>query len=179
MKHVILSLSSKGIDRVIRARVRQGLTKSESLITEATLRASAFVFARAPTVTFDNTIARACLRAAQLAKLNYGQANGWTCHSLRHTFITHLMKVTGNDVGTVMKYSGHKTLESFSNYIHPTDEGRIISMQALGFDVMKQAQALNNVDGILTAQGSFETVRGDQSLKKRSRKPLQNKQVAV
>ncbi len=58
--------------------------------------------------TFDNTIARACLRAARLAKLNYGQANGWTCHSLRNTFITHHMKVIGNDVGTVMKYSGHK-----------------------------------------------------------------------
>jgi hypothetical protein len=41
------------------------------------------------------------------------------------------MKVTGNDVGTVMNYSGHKTLESFSNYIHPTDEGRIVSLQAL------------------------------------------------
>jgi hypothetical protein len=101
-------------------------------------------------------------------QLNYGQANGWTCHSLRHTFITHLMKVTGNDVGTVMKYSGHKTLESFSNYIHPTDEGRIVSMQAL-----------DNVDGILTAQGSVDGVRSDQSVKKRSRKPLQNKQVAV
>jgi len=43
------------------------------------------------------------------------------------------MKVTGNDIGTVMKYSGHNTLESFSNYIHPTDEGGIVSMQALGF----------------------------------------------
>ena len=86
------------------------------------------------------------------------------------TFITHLMKVTGNDVDTVMKYSGHKTLESFSNYIHPREEGRIISMQA---------QALDNVDGILTAQGSVDGVRGDQSVKKRSRKPLQNKQVAV
>lgn len=92
--------------------------------------------------TFDNTIARACLRAARLAKLNYGQVNGWTCHSLRHTFITHLMKVTGNEVGTVMKYIGHKTLESFSNYIHPTDEGRVVSMQAL-----------DNVAGILTATG--------------------------
>ena len=55
------------------------------------------------------------------------------------------MKVTGNDVGTVMKYSGHKTLESFSNYIHPTDEGRVVSMLAL-----------DNVDGILTAQGGVE-----------------------
>ena len=69
------------------------------------------------------------------------------------------MKVTGNDVGTVMKYSGHKTLESFSNYIHPTDEGRIVSMQAL-----------DNVDEILTAQGAVEGVRSDGSAKKRARK---------
>ena len=78
------------------------------------------------------------------------------------------MKVTGNDVGTVMKYSGHKTLESFSNYIHPTDEGRIVSMQAL-----------DNVDGNLTAEGNGDGVRRDESVKKRSRKPSQNKQVAV
>jgi integrase len=149
---------SKGIERVIRARVQQGLTKSESLSTDATLSGSAFVFARATMATFDNTIARASLRAARLAKLNYGQANGWTCHSLRHTFITHLMKVTGNDVGTVMKYSGHKTLESFSNYIHPTDEGRIVSMQAL-----------DNVDGILTAEGGVEGVPSDVSAKKQAR----------
>ena len=58
--------------------------------------------------------------------------------------------------------------ESFSNYIHPTDEGRIVSMQAL-----------DNVDGILTAQGSVDGVCSDQSVKRRSRKPLQNKQVAV
>ena len=65
-------------------------------------------------MTFDNAIARACRKAGRLAKLNYGQANGFTAHSLRHTFITDLMEKTGNDAGTVMKYSGHKTLESFS-----------------------------------------------------------------
>jgi len=69
------------------------------------------------------------------------------------------MKVTGNDVGTVMKYSGHKTLDSFSNYIHPTDEGRIVSMQAL-----------DGVDEILTAQGRVEDVRSDGSAKKHARK---------
>ena len=159
---------SKGIDRVIRARVRQGLTKSDSLSTDATLSGSAFIFARAKMAAFDNSIARACLRAARLAKLNYGQANGWTCHSLRHTFITHLMRVTGNDVGTIMKYSGHKTLESFSKYIHPTDEGRIVSMQAL-----------DNVDGILTDPGGVESVRSDESVEKRASNLLQTKEVAL
>jgi len=120
---------SKGIERVIRARVRQGLTKSESLSTDATLSGSAFVFARATLATFDNTIARACLRAARLAKLNYGQANGWTCHSLRHTFITHLMKVTGNDVGIVMKYSGHLTA-SQTTAIPPMKAGQQLCMRS-------------------------------------------------
>ena len=45
-----------------------------------------------------------------------------------------------------------KTLESLSNYIHPTDQGRIVSMQAL-----------DNVDGILTAQDSVDGVRSDES----------------
>jgi hypothetical protein len=42
------------------------------------------------------------------------------------------MEVTGNDAGTVMKYSGHKTLESFSIYLKPTDNGRILATQAMG-----------------------------------------------
>jgi len=69
------------------------------------------------------------------------------------------MRVTGNDFGTVMKYSGHTTLESFSNYIHPSEKGRIVSMQKL-----------DNVDGILTAQGGVDGVRSDGSAKKRARK---------
>ena len=44
-------------------------------------------------------------------------------------------------------------LEELFKYIHPTDEGRIVSMQAL-----------DNVDGILTAQGSVESVRSDESV---------------
>ena len=36
----------------------------------------------------DNAIARACRKAAKLANINYGQANGFTCHSFRHTFVT-------------------------------------------------------------------------------------------
>lgn len=67
-----------------------------------------------------------------------------------------------------MKYSGHKTLESFSNYIHPTEEDRIVSMQAL-----------DNVDGILTAQGGVESVRSVRRAERRAAKLLQNKQLAV
>jgi hypothetical protein len=42
--------------------------------------------------------------------------------------------------------------------IHPTDEGRIVSMQVL--------KVLDNVDGILTAQGSVDGVRSYQSRQK-------------
>jgi hypothetical protein len=31
-----------------------------------------------------------------------------------------------------MKYSGHETLESFSIYLKPTDNGRILATQAMG-----------------------------------------------
>lgn len=78
------------------------------------------------------------------------------------------MEKTGNDAGTVMKYLGQKTLESFSVSLKPADKGRILA-----------TQAMSNVDGILTAQGGVEGVRSDGSAKKHARKPLQNKQVAV
>src|SRR6185436_8552088 len=114
-----------GVRDVIQARIRDGLTVANRTNCDD------FVFPRAEIATFDNAIARACRKAGKLAKLNYGQANGFTCHSLRHTFITDLMEKTGNDAGTVMKYSGHKTLESFSIYLHPTDQGRIRATQAM------------------------------------------------
>jgi len=41
------------------------------------------------------------------------------------------------------------------------------------FEATSGAQALDNVDGILTAQGSVESVRGDEHVKKRARKPSQ------
>jgi len=69
--------------------------------------------------------------AANIANLNYGQANGFTCHSLSPTFITDWTEKTCNDAGTVTRYSGHKTLESFSSYLHPSDQGRILAIQAL------------------------------------------------
>jgi integrase len=70
---------SKGIARVVHARIREGLSDDE------------FLFPGARVSTFDNAVARACRKAAELAKLNYGQKNGFTCHSFRHTFITDLL----------------------------------------------------------------------------------------
>jgi hypothetical protein len=77
----------------------------------------------------------------------------------QYTAITDWMEVTENDGGIVMKWSGHRTFESFSVYPRPRLKGRILAIQAL-----------DNVDGILTAQGGVEDVRSDGSAKKHTRK---------
>jgi integrase len=144
------------IQEIVQARIRDGLT------------GDSYLFARATTPTYDNAIARACRNAGRVAKLNYGQAHGFTCHSFRHTAITYWMEVTGNDAGSVMKWSGHKTLESFSVYLRPRNEGRILA-----------TQAMSNVDATLTLQGSVESVRSVGSVEEPAAKPLQDKQVAL
>ncbi|HEY2971121.1 MAG TPA: tyrosine-type recombinase/integrase [Pyrinomonadaceae bacterium] len=113
----------QGVERIVHARIREGLSDDE------------FLFPRARVSTFDNAIARACRKAASLAKLRYGQKNGFTCHSFRHTFITHLLIQTKDIPGT-MELSGHKTVESFSGYLHLLDTG-----------YTNAAEILDQVDG--------------------------------
>ena len=119
-------------------------------------------------VVKDRTIARACRKAAKLAKLNYGQANGFTCHSLRHTFVTDMMEATGNDVALIMSYSGHKSIESFKIYLHPTESGRILAKQRM-----------NAVGDFL---GTFVGIEGTPGIKGTTPSPpkrLKRKQVVV
>jgi integrase len=144
------------IRELVNRRIRDGIIDNE------------FLFPRARTLTFDNPIARACQKAGKLAKLNYGQANEFTAHSLRHTFITDLMEKTGNDAGTVMKYSGHKTLESFSIYLHWTERGRILA-----------TQAMESVGDLLRSFEGQEGCQGQQGRELDSRNLLQNKELAV
>lgn len=144
-----------GIVDCVNRRIRDGLTND-------------LLFPRATVATFDNAIARACRKAAKLARLNYGQAHGFTCHSLRHTFITDLMAKTNNDAGTVMKYSGHKSLESFSVYLHPTDQGRILATQAVN-DVALFLRSFES-------GGNAENVENAAAVPV---KPLHKQQVAV
>jgi integrase len=118
------------IREIIQRRIHENLTDE------------VYLFPRARVETFDNAIARAYRKAAVVAnkllkeqkdgrRINYGLAGGFTAHSLRHTFITHLMEITGNDAGTVMAYSGHKTLQAFSVYLRPRQTGRILATQAM------------------------------------------------
>jgi len=39
------------------------------------------------------------------------------------------MEATGNDVALVMSYSGHRSMESFKVYLHPTQKGSILANQ--------------------------------------------------
>ena len=107
------------IKEIVQRRIREGLTNEELL------------FPRATTATFDNAIARACRKAGKAAGLNYGRTKGFTCHSLRHTFITDMMEASGNNVALVMSYSGHKSLESFQIYLHAPEQGCILTDQRI------------------------------------------------
>jgi len=102
------------IKDVVQRRIHEGLTDGEYLFARA---------AKSPK-SFDTIISHACLQAGEAAKLDYGRANGFTCHSLRHTFITDMMKATDRDIKLVMSWSGHRSLESFKIYLHPTEEGK-------------------------------------------------------
>ncbi len=122
------------------------------------------VFARAATNEFDRQISRACRHAAKQAKIKYGRfdGDGFTLHSLRHTYITHLL-ASGVDAPTVMEYSGHKSYQSFSVYLHKTDLGE-----------KRACLILESVDGFLTALGPERALKTTGGQSAASAHPLQN-----
>lgn len=144
------------IKDVVQRRINEGLTDGE------------LVFPRAKTVTFDHAVARACRNAGKLASLNYGRTNGFTCHSLRHTFVTDMMEASGNNVALVMSYSGHKSLESFKIYLHPTQQGCILAT--------REMDRVGEFLGTLNGQTGHSGHAGKDS---EVVKPLEIQQVAV
>lgn len=78
------------------------------------------------------------------------------------------MEKTGNDTGNVMKYSGHKTLESFSIYLHPTEQGRILA-----------AQAMESVALLLRGLEGQEGQQGQAGRESNPSKPLQTQELAM
>jgi integrase len=143
------------IREIIEQRIREHLASDE------------LVFARATTEDFDQMISSACRIAGKTAELSYGRAHGFTCHSFRHTFTTDLMEKTGNDVGTVMRYTGHKTIESFSIYLKPTDKGRLLA-----------TQTMNNVALFLRSSENHEHVQHAQNAPANDANVLNLRQVA-
>src|SRR6185295_9594137 len=121
------------------------------------------VFARAATNEFDRQVSRACRQAAKQAQISYGRFNGdgFTLHSLRHTYITHLL-ANGVDAPTVMEYSGHKSYQSFSVYLHKTDLGE-----------KRACLILEGVDHLLTALGPERALKTTGGQSAASAHPLQ------
>lgn len=122
------------------------------------------VFARAATHEFDRQVSRACRQAAKQAGIAYGRfdGEGFTLHSLRHTYITHLLS-NGVDAPTVMEYSGHKSFQSFSVYLHKTDMGE-----------KRACLILEGVDHLLTTSGALKTNRTDGNASAAPAQLLQN-----
>jgi hypothetical protein len=79
-----------------------------------------------------------------------------------------MMEATGNDVGLVMSYSGHRSIESFKIYLHPTKRGSILAKQHM--DTV--GHLLASFAGIEGTKGTSGTVRVDA-------KPLELKEVAL
>ena len=79
-----------------------------------------------------------------------------------------MMEATGNDVALVMSYSGHKSLESFRIYLHPTQQGCILATQEMD----RVGEFLGTFRG-QTGQS------GEASQHSEPLKPLEIKQVAV
>jgi integrase len=146
---------TSGLYRLLQNRLREGLMLD------------GFVFPRAATETFDNAVARACTQAATHAKLAYGRENGFTLHSLRHTFITDLLLKTKDIAGT-MELSGHKTLGSFSTYLHLLDTG-----------FTNAALALESVDPFVIPSEGLKEHQGQEGMANEAANVLQLKQVAV
>ena len=79
-----------------------------------------------------------------------------------------MMEATGNDVALVMSYSGHRSMESFKIYLHPTQKGSILANQHL----QTVGQLLATFTGI---QGTTGT-SGTESVNAKS---LELKEVAL
>lgn len=121
-----------------------------------------YVFPRATTHEFDRQISRACRLAAKQARIPFGRfdGDGFTLHSLKHTYITHLL-ANGVDAPTVMEYSGHKSYQSFSVYLHKTDLGE-----------KRACLILEGVDGILTGSETNEALGAREGQSAAVLKPL-------
>ena len=63
-------------------------------------------------------------RAVRAAAVEAGLLKRVTCHSLRHSFATHLLKL-GANIRTVQKLLGHDDVRRTMRYAHPLNRGRL------------------------------------------------------
>lgn len=78
------------------------------------------------------------------------------------------MEGADKDIPGTMELSGHKTVESFSGYLH-----------LLGTGYTNAAEILDRVDGFLTGLERSEQQEREERKENGAAKPLTRKQVAV
>jgi integrase len=124
---------------MIRRRIADGLCDAERL------------FPRSRRSSFANQMGEAMLEAAIKAELKYGRKvkGGFTAHSFRHTFISRLAE-RGLPRETIMKLSGHTSIQGIEPYLHATPES-----------IRRAAQLITGGDGFLTGDGGMKCISGN------------------
>lgn len=108
------------------ARTKEGLTDSKS-----------FFPGRYCLKNYYGVIRSSLARACKEAGLPYGRAGeGFTLHDARATYITSLLRgdeelgIRPISIGTVMRYSGHHSLEAFQKYIRIIEDEERTAIEA-------------------------------------------------
>jgi len=101
------------------------------------------LFPRSRRSSFANQMGEAMREAALKAELKYGreERGGFTAHSFRQTFISRLAE-RGLPSETIMKLSGHTSIQGIEPYLHATPES-----------IRRAAELITEGDGFLTGDG--------------------------
>ncbi|HEX8163680.1 MAG TPA: site-specific integrase [Pyrinomonadaceae bacterium] len=125
------------------------------------------LFPRSRRSSFANQMGEAMREAAIKAELKYGreEKGGFTAHSFRHTFISRLAE-RGLPRETIMKLSGHTSIQGIEPYLHATPES-----------IKLAAYIVTGGDGFLTGGGVNGVVQVTGVRDSAAPKPLNKRQL--